>query len=155
MNLEASVICRHPAHHDIFGHFNTRRFGRGLANRAPSHTPAVIIGIEPMPTIQREFSAAICNDAGGIYPIVTRRQSPRVSVTVILNPCFKDACMICPCLGACEEKCRPLLRKNRGRANEKMTHNERSHHDKNFHARSPADLHPDLKNQALQRNIGR
>jgi hypothetical protein len=117
---------------------------RRLPKPAPSRAPAVIIGIVPITTCQRKFSPTICNDARGIYPIVIRGGSPRITSTVILNPCLEQARVICPCLGSCEAKTQSLLREGRGRVNEKMTHNERSHHDKNFHTLPPEGLCPDL-----------
>ncbi len=52
--------------------------------------------------------------------------------------------MVCSRLGSCKAKTQSLLREGRGRVNEKMTHNERGHHDKNFHTLPPEGLCPDL-----------
>jgi len=117
---------------------------RRLPKPAPSRAPAVIIGIVPITTCQRKSSSTICNDACGIYAIGARGGSPRITSTVVLNPRFEQACMVCSRFGSCKAKTQSLLREGRGRVNEKMTQNERSRCDKNFHTLPPEGLCPNL-----------
>lgn len=95
-----------------------------LATRDPSRgPPAVIIGIARGATIQRESSSTIGGNACSKYAITVRSRSQRVTSTIILNPRCEQACVICPGVDGCEATSHSLLRKGRGRANDKMTRN--------------------------------
>ena len=106
----------------------------------PSRVPAVIIRIVPGPAVQRKSSATICGNACGIDAITVRGRSPRVPLAIVVDPCREQARVVCPGLGDCEATYQSLLRKGGGRVNEKMTHNERSRRDKNFHTLPPEGL---------------
>jgi len=95
--------------------------------------PAVVIRIARGPAVQRKSSATICGNACGIDAITIRGWSPRVTSAIVVDPRREQARVVCPGLGDCEATSQSLLRKGGGRVNEKMTHNERSRCDKNFH----------------------
>ena len=106
----------------------------------PSRVPAVIIRIVPSPAVQRKSSATICGNACGIDAITVRGRYPRVPLAIVVDPCREQACVVCPGLGGCEATSQSRLRKGRRRANEKMTHNERSRVTRTFITLPPEGL---------------